>query len=148
MTETVSHTAAVIGTAAFLGVMLCIGVTLGSYWRSLPADEFLRWFARNNPYVARSVPLTVAPALAGLAASVAVDWGESDAWLWATSTLCVVAVLGITGAYFVPTNAAFAEGRVTPDDVPDRLGQWLRVRVGRIVLTLGAAIVACVAMEG
>lgn len=35
MTKTVFNILAICGTAGFSGVMLCIGVTLGGYWRSL-----------------------------------------------------------------------------------------------------------------
>ena len=138
---------AAIGVATFLGVMLCIGVTLGSYWRSLTAEAFIQWFTRNNGYVARSVPIAVAPALLGLVTSVVIDWGNSDGWLWLGSAACVVVVLALTGAYFVPTNRAFANGEVDVDDVPGRLRQWLGLHTVRIIVALGGAVLACIALQ-
>ncbi len=147
MIEATVNTLAVIGAATFAGVMICVGVTLGGYWRSLPPREFLAWFERNNSYVARSVPITVVPTLVGLAGSLWVAWGESEAWLWLASTLSVAAVLALTARYFVPTNAAFASGQVHTDDVPDRLRQWLLIHSLRIALATAAAIVGCVALQ-
>ena len=147
MIEATVNTLGVVGTAAFAGVMICIGVTLGGYWPSLRAEEFLAWFERNNGYVARSVPVTVAPAILGLAGSLLASWGDDDVWLWLTSALCVVTVLAMTMRYFVPANTAFANGRVDVDDVPGRLRQWLLVHSIRIALATTAAVVGCIAMQ-
>ena len=148
MIEATVNTVAVVFSAAFSGVMISVAVTLGGYWRSLPAAEFLDWFAENNQFVARSVPVTVGPALIGLVGSLWVDWGTSDAWLWALSMLCMVAVIVITGGYFVPANTAFASGQVEAPGVPDRLQQWLSVHMVRILLSSVASIIGCVAMQG
>ena len=53
--QAVFNILAICGSAWFSGAMLCIGVTLGGYWRSLPPEEFLAWFAANNQLVARTV---------------------------------------------------------------------------------------------
>ena len=112
MVEDFLNIVAVVGSATFAGVMLCIGVTLGAYWRSLPGDEFLEWFSHNHRYVARSIPIAFAPTFIALAGSVAADWGNSDGWLWLMATLAVSTVIAITGAYFVPANRRFADGGV------------------------------------
>ncbi len=147
MIDAVFNTLAVTSVAAFAGVMICIGVTLGGYWQSLQPDEFLSWFKRNNSFVARSVPITVVPALVGLAGSVVASWGDSEVWLWLASSLGVVVVLVMTVRYFVPANTAFASGKVDASDVPARLRQWLLVHIARITLAITAAIVGCVAMQ-
>ncbi len=51
MTKTFFNILAICGTAGFSGVMLCIGVTLGGYWQSLPPQEFLDWFATNDQFL-------------------------------------------------------------------------------------------------
>lgn len=145
--ESVANVLAAVGVSAFLGVMLCIGVSLGSYWTSLTAEDFLVWFERNSGYVARSVPVAVSPALLGLVASIIIDLGDSDVWLWSASALCVVFVMGLTGGYFVSANRAFAGGGVPVADVPERLRTWLAFHVVRIVVAAIGAILACVAMQ-
>jgi hypothetical protein len=41
---------AISGSAMFAGVTLAIGVTLGRYWKSLPASDFLDRFSQNNRF--------------------------------------------------------------------------------------------------
>ena len=87
------NTLGICGAAGFSGVMLCIGVTLGGYWRSLPAQEFLDWFAANNGYVARSVPVIVLPTLIGLVGSLWLSRGSDALLFWCLSAACFFAVL-------------------------------------------------------
>ncbi len=148
MIEATANTLAVIGVAAFAGVMICIGVTLGGYWTSLQPEEFLAWFERNNRYVARSVPITVVPAAVGLAGSIVASWDDSELWLWLAGALCFGAVLVLTVRYFVPANNRFASGRVDVGEVPARLRRWLMVHSIRIALATAAAVFGCVAMQG
>lgn len=148
MMEAIVNIVAVSTTAAFCGVMICIGVTLGGYWQSLPPEDFLTWFQANNGFVARSVPLTVAPALVGLIASVSMAWGNSESWLWLGSTLCLTAVLILTVTYFVPSNTAFASGDIHAREVPYRLRQWLLVHGVRILVAAASAILGCMALRG
>ena len=139
------NTLGICGAAGFSGVMLCIGVTLGGYWRSLPAQEFLDWFAANNGYVARSVPVIVLPTLIGLVGSLWLSWG-SDAFLfWCLSAACFLAVLLLTVAYFVPSNNAFAGGMVDASQVEAKLGAWLRLHNLRIATAMLGAVIAVVA---
>ena len=145
--ELAANVLAITGVAAFAGVMTCVGVTLGGYWRSLDSDEFIVWFGENNGYVARSVPVTVAPALLGLAGSISFAWGTSEAWLWGGSALCLLAVLALTAVYFVPTNRALASGQVGTADVPQRLRRWLVIHNARIGLAALSAIIGCLAQS-
>ncbi len=50
----------VCGTAVFTGGLLTIGLTLGSYWQSLPPIEFLDWFSKNSHFIARAIGLPLA----------------------------------------------------------------------------------------
>ena len=61
MIKAVFNILTICGAAGFAGVMLSIGVTLGGYWRSLPTQEFLDWFATNNQFVSRSIPMIFVP---------------------------------------------------------------------------------------
>lgn len=81
---------AILGSAMFAGAMLTIGVTLGGYWKSLPASDFLDWFSQNNRFIMQVIPLVVVPTLLGLAGSLWLGWGEGQAralWIGATFSI-------------------------------------------------------------
>ena len=139
---------AICGSAGFSGVMICIGVTLGGYWRTLPPQDFLNWFAANNQFVAMSVPVIVGPALIGLIGSVWMAWNTPTQMLWVLSTLCLIGVIILTAAYFVPTNNAFANGTIDPADVAAKLNQWLSIHYARIGIAMLGAVLGCVALRG
>ena len=148
--QAVFNILAVCGSAWFSGAMLCIGLTLGAYWRSLPPEEFLAWFAANNQLVARTIPITVLPAFIGLAGSIWIAWGTSTTALilWCLSTLCFIGVLVFTIMYFVPTNTAFAGGSFDVTAVSDKLNQWISLHYIRIGGAMLGAIFGCIAMRG
>ena len=140
---------AVVCLAWFSGAMLCIGLTLGAYWRSLPPEEFLAWFAANNQLVARTIPVTVAPALVGLVGSIWYSWGASNSglMLWVLSAVCFIGVLVFTVMYFVPTNNAFASEAMDVATVSAKLDQWVSLHYLRIGGAMLGAILGCIAMR-
>ena len=138
---------AICGAAGFSGVMICIGLTLGSYWHSLPAQDFLNWFAANNGFVARSVPIIVFPTLIGFGGSLWTSWNTDEFLLWTISTGCVLFVLILTMAFFVPSNTPFANGSVDPAQVPAKLTLWLRFHTLRIAIAMVAAAAGIIALS-
>ena len=148
--QAVFNILAICGSAWFSGAMLCIGLTLGGYWRSLPPDEFLTWFAANNQLVARTIPVTVVPAFIGLVGSIWMAWGTSASTLtlWVLSMVCFIGVLVFTFAYFVPTNTAFASGSFDVAEVPAKLNQWISLHYFRIGGAMLGAVLGCLAMRG
>jgi glycerol-3-phosphate acyltransferase PlsY len=139
---------AIVGSAMFAGVMLAIGVTLGGYWKSLPASDFLDWFSQNNRFIMQVIPLVVAPAVLGLAGCLWLGWSEGRARaLWIGALLCVVAVLFLTMAWFVPQNAQFAAKSVRLDQVPDRLNTWLMIHYVRIALATVGSVLGILAIS-
>ena len=147
MISTIFNILAVCGAAGFAGVMLCIGLTLGGYWSSLPPADFLAWFAVNNRFVAISVPVIVLPTLIGLIGSLAVGWHSPDRLWWGLSTICIVIVLVLTVAYFVPTNTAFSSGTMSVNAVSDKLNQWIMLHYFRIGFAFLAAVFGCIAIR-
>ena len=131
----------------FVWVMLSIGVTLGGYWRSLPTSDFLEWFAANNQYVSKSIPLIFMPTLIGLIGSVWLSWGSPDLKFWVLSTVCIMVVAILTFAFFVPTNTAFASGTMDEAAAAAKLNQWLTVHYFRIGFGMAAAVFGCVAIK-
>ena len=139
---------AIVGSAMFAGVMLAIGVTLGGYWKSLPASDFLDWFSQNNRFIMQVIPLVVIPAVFGLAGSLWLGWSEGRARaLWIGALLCIVAVLVLTMAWFVPQNAQFVAKSVRLDQVPARLNTWLMVHYVRIALATVGSVLGILAIS-
>lgn len=137
---------AICGSAGFSGVMLCIGVTLGGYWRSLPPADFLSWFAANNHFISNTIPIIVAPTLIGLTGSIWLAWGTSGASLWIASGVSMVIVIVLTGVYFVPVNSAFAGGAMAVDEISGKLNQWIQVHYSRIALAMISAALGVIAV--
>ena len=138
---------AVVGIAMFAGVMLAIGVILGRFWRGLPPAEFIDWFGRHGHLVTRAIPLVVVPAAVGLVGAIWSDWEEPAArGLWFMASACIAGVIGITMAYFVPSNSAFAAKAIALDQVPAKLNRWLQVHNFRIALALTASVLGILAI--
>jgi Domain of unknown function (DUF1772) len=139
---------AISGSAMFAGVMLAIGVTLGGYWRSLPAADFLEWFGRNDQFIMRTIPLVVVPTLIGLAGSLWLGWSGGGARaLWLGASACIAAVLILTIAWFAPSNAQFAAKSISLDQVPTKLDTWLMLHNVRIALAAIASVLGIVALS-
>lgn len=137
----------ICGAAGFAGVMLSIGVTLGGYWRTLPTQDFLDWFAANNQFVSRSIPLIFMPTLIGLIGSVYLSWGQPELKYWLLSAACILVVAVLTFAFFVPTNTAFASGTLDEATGAAKLNQWLSVHNFRIGFGMAAAVFGCIAIK-
>lgn len=137
---------AVVGSAAFAGVMLAIELILGAFWRSLPPTDFLAWFQIHSPLVQRTIPLVVVPTLLGLVGSIWLSWGEVAARNWWLAALgCIVATLVLTVTYFFPVNATFVAGSIPVESLPTKLDAWLAMHWVRIALALAAAAFGMVA---
>jgi type III secretory pathway component EscS len=102
---------AVSGSGVYAGALLAIGVILGGYWKSLPAEEFLEAFRTSLPFIGRLVPAVLVPTLAGLVGSLWFAWDEKESRvLWLMALVSTAALLMLTAAWFGPTNSQFAAG--------------------------------------
>jgi len=139
---------AILGPAMFAGVMPTIAVTLGGYWKSLPASDFLTWFGQNGEFILRTIPLVVAPTLIGLIGSLWLGWSESGVRiLWIGAIACIAAVLVLTVAWFLPANAQFAAKLVPLDGVPAKLDTWLMIHNVRIAFAAIASVLGIAAIS-
>ncbi|WP_341760392.1 DUF1772 domain-containing protein [Candidatus Endowatersipora endosymbiont of Watersipora subatra] len=139
---------AICGAAAFSGLMLCIGITLGNYWLSLTSQDFLDWFSKNHIFISKTIPLVVTPTIIGLFGSLWTSWHTKlkPFWLWVTSTSCIGVVIVLTAIYFVPTNHAFASGNLDLLQVNEKLNQWLLIHYIRIAFAMLSAIIGSMAL--
>lgn len=147
MIKAVFNVLTICGAAGFAGVMLSIGVTLGGYWRSLPTQDFLNWFAANNQFVSRSIPLIFMPTLIGLIGSIWLSWGGPELRYWLLSAACILVIAVLTFAFFVPTNSAFASGTMDEATGAAKLNQWLTIHYFRIGFGMAAAVFGCIAIK-
>jgi Domain of unknown function (DUF1772) len=85
--------------------------------------------------------LSVWPALSGRAGPI----GARNAWLAGSG--CIVAILLITAAYYLPINARFAGRSVPLEQVPAALDTWLLVHNVRIALAALASVLGVVAIS-
>jgi hypothetical protein len=124
----------------FAGAMLTEGFLSVPYWRSLPAAEFLSWYAANDRRLLGYFrPLTSITAAVALAAAVAGWWTNHPARIGATvSAALMLAMIGMFFAIFRAINESFATATVVPADVPRALECWAAWHALRIVLSLVA----------
>ena len=142
-----------LGLAA--GAMLAEGAVLVPWWRSLPAEVFLRWYADNGSRLfAFFGPLEMLSAGLAVAAGVVYRHGPAGArGLFASSAVLAVAVLGLFPLYFQQVNASFASGTIPLDRVPGVLGRWaawhwLRTAFGLMAFAAAVLGVRAAARDG
>ncbi len=146
MLKAVLNILTICGAAGFAGVMLSIGVTFGGYWRSLPIQDFLGWFAANDQFVSRSIPIVFMPTFIALIGSVWLSWGQPELRYWLLSAACILVVAVLTFAFFVPTNTAFASGTMDEATAAAKLSQWLTIHYFRIGFGFASAVFGCIAI--
>ena len=123
--DLVRHLAAV-ALGVFFGSQLTEGLVLVPYWRALPPEEFLRWYAANDRRLLRYFgPLTTATALLALTAAL-VTWWEGRPALAATVVPAVIMLAIVAGffVYFDAANKRFAAAAIPPTAVPGELARW------------------------
>lgn len=132
----------VLGLSA--GAMLTEAIPFVSYWRSLPPDEFLDWFADNEPrLVAFYAPLQTTTLVVTVLATLAHAFPRRDGLVqWIAATALSIVVLALYGIYFKDVNAAFVARTIAAADVGSELErwaawQWVRTVVGTAAFAAG-----------
>ena len=128
----------------YAGAQLTEGALLVPYWRSLPASEFLAWYAANDARLLRFFgPLTTATVLGSLAAAAMAAWTRHPGrWPAATAAGLTTVALAMFFVYFERTNASFAAATISPADVPAELARWATWHWTRVVVSLAALAAA------
>lgn len=133
---------AVLGIYA--GAQLTEGTLLVPYWRSLPAAEFLAWYAANDARLLGFFgPLTTATVLLALvAAMLGARARHPGRWPAAVAAALMLVALVMFFVYFERANASFAAATIAPADVPAELARWAMWHWTRTVLSLVALAAA------
>ena len=139
--------AALLGV--FTGAMLTEGMFLVPWWRSLPARDFLVWYAVNDRRLFGYFgTLTEVTALVAIAAALLSFWEGHASRRHAAlaATLCLVAVATFF-IYFRAVNASFAAATIPVDAVPAELRRWATWHWGRIGLSFAALAASLLALR-
>jgi uncharacterized membrane protein len=132
----------------FVGCMLTAGFVLVPYWRALPPDEFLAWYAANDRrlfgFFGVMTVLTLAVVL--LAAAVAVWICAPGCKMMLAAAILIVATVAMFPLYFAHANASFAAGTIAPDAVGTELARWAWWHGVRTVVSAVALALATLAV--
>ena len=141
---------AVILLGLSCGVMLTGAVILVPFWRSLPAAEFLAWFAANAQHLEwLAGPLQIGAMLFSILSAVLFAMAHRPGTLlFGVAALLAIAVLATFLIYFRAVNASFMDGTIPLDRVPAELAQWASWQWVRMAAGLAAFCLAMIAMGG
>jgi hypothetical protein len=130
------------------GAMLAEATLLVPYWRDLPPDDFLRWFAANEPRLTAFYgPLEVAAAVLAIAAAgMAAVRRRSTTRPLAIAALLAVGVLLMYPLYFQEANASFVARTIASAAVPAELARWAAWQWVRVALGAAAFVAATLAV--
>ncbi|MBG6147785.1 hypothetical protein IWQ51_005940 [Labrenzia sp. EL_142] len=137
----------IVASGMFAGVMLFIGNSLGGFWQSLDARNFLNWFVTNNGFIQDTIPMVSLPTLLGSLLCSILCWRLPSRRWWLATTLCWSGVAVLTFGFFVPMNAAFASGQIQAADVTSTLAFWLQVHWARVILGITGTTFAYLAVS-
>ena len=134
---------AIIGTSAFAGNMINIGLSYGIHWKSLEPLEFMKTFAVDFPLLLYPTAATLLPAFI---ATILIYLSSEKStqtkrfWLYALIGLLIINVQ--TVGYHLPLNLAFMDQSIEITEVGGKLSTWLFFHWVRIGVALTAAIFA------
>jgi Domain of unknown function (DUF1772) len=130
------------------GGMVLIEVVLLPFWRSVPPEEFRRWFTANAPRIrALMVPLGAAAGAAGVATAVTeASASRRPGPASLTAAVATIGVVAVTVAVNEPANARFTGGSLTDAETRDLLASWARWHHVRVGLGVVAAVAAAAAL--
>jgi len=130
----------VIGSAAFLGVMLAIGFGLVPFFYLADQGAFEDWFADYFVFFLPAVFITSVPAFIGSITLMRRSPKESqERRRWRNTLLGLVFVYAITTAVSLPLNIAFWSRELTDTAFVTSLGLWTAAHILRIAGTGFAA---------
>ena len=106
----------------------------------------MQWFASYSDLIGRTMAVFIAPALVGVAGSVALNRSSPDRQLWLVAASSMGLILVLTAVWFLPINADFASGAIAVGDVADTLETWFLLHWLRVLLGLEVCVVSTTAV--
>jgi hypothetical protein len=148
-----------VATAVALAAVVALGLSAGAmfteaaffapYWRSLPAEEFLAWFAANAQRLFDFYgPLEIVTTVLVVAAAASSRYRRraGAAWFAAAAVLSLL-VLALFPLYFQAANASFATRSIAAADVAAELARWSNWQWLRTALGIAAFLTALLAIR-
>jgi len=123
----------VIGSAAFLGVMLAIGFGLVPFFYLADPSAFEAWFADYFVFFLPAVFITSVPAFVGsITLMRRSPKGSQERRKWRNTLLGLVSVYAVTTAVHLPLNIAFWSRDLSDEAIVTSLGFWTAAHVLRM----------------
>lgn len=126
-----------LGLAA--GAMLAEGGVLVPWWRSLPAEAFLAWYAENAARLFDFFgPLEIASTVLAIAAAALYRSHPAGGGFFVLSAVLAVAVLALFPLYFQQVNVSFETGTIPLEALATELACWGAWHWGRTAIGTAA----------
>jgi hypothetical protein len=133
----------VLGLSA--GALLAEAAVLVPFWRSLPPDAFLAWYAEHAALLfGFFAPLEIASVILSLAAAGLSRFRRRTLVVSAALALAVLIPFPL---YFQHVNAVFAAGSIGVDQVGEELARWARWHWARTGLAMSAFSAAALGLR-
>jgi uncharacterized membrane protein len=124
----------------YAGAMLTEGFVLVTWWQSLPAADFLAWYAANDErLVSFFGPLTTWTGVTTLlSAGLSIATKHPARWLTLVALVLTLAAVASDFVYFEAANASFSSATIAPEAVPGELSRWGAWHHSRTLLSIVA----------
>jgi hypothetical protein len=141
-------TIAIIGTSAFIGNLMVIGLGFGLYWQTLDPMEFMRQFGIQFPLLLAPTIGILLPAIIATVAMVVNTKSQPVVRKdWVTALVALIITCTITSVYHLPTNFGFMEMKYTSAEAVEKLNLWLILHWVRAVFVVIAALFSVKAFQ-
>jgi hypothetical protein len=136
---TVVGSLAAVALGLSAGAMLAEGAVLVPWWRSMPPEAFLGWYAGNASRLFDFfAPLEIASTVLAVVAGASYRYHRGGGGLFVVAAVLAVAVLGAFPLYFARVNASFAAGTIEVDRVAGELARWAAWHWSRTAIGIAA----------
>lgn len=134
---------AIIGTAAYLGNIINIGLTYAIAWQSMEPQAFMEGFEATFLLLLPTVVFTLLPGTLGIVFSIFQNKENNEAKKsWRMALYATLISVLITSVYHLPTNLAFIDQSYDAAEATSRLNWWVILHWGRVALALIASVFA------
>jgi hypothetical protein len=134
---------AIIGTVAYLGNIINIGLTYAIAWQRMDPIEFMQGFETTFLLLLPTVAVTLLPGLIGIIFSINLNKANDAAKKsWRLALYATLISIVITSVFHLPTNLAFMDQSYDAMEAASRLQLWIILHWVRIALALLASVFA------
>ena len=139
---------AIIGTVAYLGNIINIGLTYAISWQKLDPVVFMQGFKTTFLLLLPTVFVTLLPGLVGMIVSIFLNKeNEEPKKKWKLALYPTLISILITSIYHLPTNLAFIDQSYSSEEAIARLQLWVVLHWVRIILAAASSLFAIQAFQ-